>query len=673
MKSKRVAGRAPSGSKPSFRPDVEGLRAIAVLLVVAYHAEIPGFRGGFIGVDIFFVLSGYLITGLLFSELLSTTRISFVSFYARRARRLLPAAALTIFATIVAAHYLLSPLEQESLARTALSTVMYVSNFHFAHNASDYFAVDMSRNPLLHTWSLAVEEQFYCVWPLLLFLAYKVRRSRRQVLGCIAVLSVISLWFCIWFTRQNQAAAFFLSPTRAWQFGVGGLLSLIPAYKIRRFRRTNQVLGYSGLVGIFASAFLYSSKTPFPGFAALLPTVATAAALVAGVDSLEHGVGRGLSNRLLQWIGGLSYSLYLWHWPVLVFTATVVKPFTIGTRIACIGLSLAIAAGTHYLYENPIRFNRYLIGRPRLSVSCALALTLVSATAVVGWRRYTISRPQYGAYMAFGRARNDIPRIYALGCRTDLSEDAIKECHFGNPHSSTTVVLYGDSHAAQWFPAMERLAGERSWDLMTLVKSGCPATPVPMYNAELPADAGLCNRWRISALRRILTAHPSLLVISSYSDYQKKGDPVEPLTYDDWRNGTTRMLEELTRAGINIALIEDIPRPGIDIPNCLAMAAWKGTGSCGPFLRSTHEDGNAIRGLEDAARQFPGVSVLNLSDQICRGEYCDAIRDGVVVYRDDSHLTATFAQSMMPALAARLPRIGQGRQGNEPVSSGMGR
>ena len=638
--------------KTSFRPDIEGLRAIAVLLVVLYHAKTPGCHGGFVGVDVFFVLSGYLITGLLFEELVKTDRISFIRFYARRVRRLLPASAFTILATIAAVHVLLSPLEQIKLVRTALSTVSYVSNFYFAQSTRDYFGNDNAGNPFLHTWSLAVEEQFYCLWPLLLFFAYRVKRSRSQVAGFLAALSAISLAYCIWFTRESQAAAFFMSPARAWEFGVGGLLSLIPARLLLPYGRVSRILGYVGLSGILVAAYVFSSETHFPGYAALLPALATGTALIAGAGAPGQGIGRFLKLRPFQLFGELSYSVYLWHWPMLVLAASQIEQFTAAKRLVCVCAAVLIATVMHYLIENPIRFSRSLTPHPRLCVALAGVLTAVSLCGVLYWRHTVKALPQYAKY---AQAANDEPRLYEMGCSAGFTEEKVRECNFGKSQSDTRIVLLGDSHAAQWAPALESIVNRRSWSLTTFIKNACPAVSVPAFNPRFGGYEQECARWREQALQRIVALRPALVILGSRSWYSKHaGKGVEPLSYEDWRDGTARMLDPLSKAGITVLVMGDAPRPGFDVPDCLARAAWKGVGHCGPFHRVAGPSDVVLRAEQEATQQFAAASVLDPSGNICNGQDCDVTRNGIIFYRDKDHLTATFAKSLEPMLASRI-------------------
>ena len=305
-----------------FRPDLEGLRAVAVLLVLLYHAGVPGFGGGFVGVDVFFVLSGFLITSLLLRELHSTGTLSIAGFYARRARRLLPAAGLVLIVTLVGSVVFLSPLRIPTVSADIGAAGLYVSNFRFAAQANDYFAAGGTPSPVLHYWSLSVEEQFYIVWPGLLLLLYRWGRSWIGI--AVGVIVVASFGLSLVLTGVNQPVAFYLLPTRAWQLGVGALLSLAAL----RFTRINPALGATltllGVVAAAAASLAFSDRTPFPGMAAALPVAAAALVIVGGMPSGGTVASRWLAVRPVRYLGTISYSVYLWHWPLLVLAAGAV-------------------------------------------------------------------------------------------------------------------------------------------------------------------------------------------------------------------------------------------------------------------------------------------------------------------------------------------------------------
>jgi peptidoglycan/LPS O-acetylase OafA/YrhL len=294
--------------KEGFRSDIEGMRGIAVLLVVLFHSGVRGFGGGFIGVDVFFALSGYLITGIILNEITKRGKLSFRNFYARRARRLLPAAGLVVVSTLLLMLLIYSPLELAKYARWASYTSLYASNYMFMRDASNYFASDVTRNPYLHTWSLAVEEQFYLFWPALIALTLVATKSRRQLAIVLTVMSAVSLAFCIWLTDYRAPWAFFSLPTRAWEFGLGGLGCMASAECLVRRKNLIAAVGWLGFAAVLAGSFLFTSQTAFPGFSAALPVVGTIAVLLAWFSGLRWGPITLLETGPLQYLGRLSYS-----------------------------------------------------------------------------------------------------------------------------------------------------------------------------------------------------------------------------------------------------------------------------------------------------------------------------------------------------------------------------
>lgn len=368
--------------KPAFRPDIEGLRAIAVGLVLLFHAYKVPFTGGYVGVDVFFVISGFLITSLLLREQVKTGRISILGFYARRVRRILPASALVVVVTVVASYYFLGFITGNEVATAAKWTAVFSANFHFALLGTDYLGSQMPPSPLQHMWSLGVEEQFYVVWPtlfLLLVLIVRGTRHRRALAAALVVVCGASFAWSVIQTGSNATWAYFSPLTRAWELGLGALIAVL-APEISRIRHTwaTEFLAAVGLIGIISSALVLNSSTPFPGSAVAWPVVSTALVIAVGCANEKTFVGRALSVRPMQWIGARSYSLYLWHWPLLI----------IATQYALVDLSawqstgLLVAAVvatdlTYRLLENPVRRSQFLSRRTGLSL-------LLGAVLIVG-------------------------------------------------------------------------------------------------------------------------------------------------------------------------------------------------------------------------------------------------------------------------------------------------
>lgn len=635
-----------------FRPDIQGLRAVAILLVVGYHVGLKPFRAGFVGVDVFFTLSGYLITQLLVAELRETGRIDFVQFYARRARRLLPAASLMLFVVIGVAATLLPPLAQVRIATAARPVSVYAGNYFFRNELANYFAPAVASNPLLHTWSLAVEEQFYLIWPAFVGLSSGKGRSERLLAAMMALLSLISLVAFAFMVRRDFGSAFYGLHARAWEFGVGGLAGLVPATKLGDWgRRSPRLLSASGIAGfaaILAAALRFSENRLFSP-AAALAVAGTAVLLTAGSLQPVAGIATFLSQPALQWLGRISYSWYLWHWPMIVFAGSFVRAPGLWERLICAVASLAVASAAYYLAESPIRSSRYLIPRPLLSLALALALMAFGFAGTTVWRRAAIGNPHYER---FARVIVDKPIVYQ-GCLLTRQESRPRECVFGNPQSDAVIVLFGDSHAAQWFTPIEALVRRRSWRLVTQLKSSCPAVP-PSGASQPVGNADNCAAWQKAALQRIVALAPSLIIMGSAGqEYAGPPGSGRRYSYDEWRDATRATLEVFHSGHLRTMLLRDTPRPGFDVLTCLAGIAWGRKVNCS-LSRTEALDETLFRAEKDAANGIADVTVADLSDEICGPQICDAEDQGRVVYRDSHHLANSFAATKIEALSNRI-------------------
>ncbi|KDN86630.1 hypothetical protein KCH_16090 [Kitasatospora cheerisanensis KCTC 2395] len=358
----------PPVERPRFRPDIEGLRAVAVLAVLAFHAAVPGFAGGFVGVDVFFVISGYLITGLLRGESLATGKVRLAEFYARRARRLLPSAAVVLAVVAVLGALLTAPLRRADLERDVLASALSVANWRFIAEQTDYLAAGRDPSALLHFWSLAVEEQFYLLWAPLLALAARWAWKRRTVLGLTLLLGAGSFWLSL----HWSAGAYLSTPTRAWQFAAGAVIALLPVREIPRLIR--ELLGLGGMAAVLAAVLLFDARTPYPGIAALLPTFGTAAIILPGE---QHLVGRALALSAPRAIGRLSYNLYLWHWPVLVLAEARWGTLHWGVKVALTAAAALPALAALNWLEQPLRRSLVLGEIPRRGLSLGLSAVVM--------------------------------------------------------------------------------------------------------------------------------------------------------------------------------------------------------------------------------------------------------------------------------------------------------
>jgi peptidoglycan/LPS O-acetylase OafA/YrhL len=691
-----------------FRPDLEGLRAVAVALVLLYHAEIPGFPGGFIGVDVFFVLSGFLITRLLVRELASTGTVSLPAFYARRARRLLPAAAVTLLVTAGLSALLLPPLRLGDVGGDIAAAAAYASNLRFAFLATDYLGSDLPPSPVLHFWSLGVEEQFYLFWPAILlvtsaaaFAAGAIDRGLRRVTLVLGVVFVGSAIVSLWLTVAAQPWAFFSLPARAWELALGGLLAMPPvAGRIRA--SFAPLLGWVGLFLVVASGMLITEATPFPGTAAFLPTVGSALVIASGVPEgpVRTGPlvwpGRILSLPPMRFLGRISYSLYLWHWPILVLPAVALGPLPIVARVGLSLLAVAVAAASQRWIEDPIRHGRVVGTRPGRVLALAGALTIVVATSamslgpiaearvrptgpVVGGSLDTVPLPSAtaeapeaaGAATAepspsavpvpadlapsLANAKDDLPVIYSDGCHLDPETTTPGDCVFGDKTSSTTVVLFGDSHAAQWFPALERLAKEHDWRLLSMTKSACTPADVPIWTSLLKRTYTECATWRDAVLRRLEHERPAMVVVSEARNYILDIDG-EQSGVDDhegvWIDGLERTLRRIVDFGASPVLIGDTPRMDIDPPVCLSEHVDDASRCATPLAsavdrRSLNRDAKVARAL--------GITFIDPTPWVCFTDPCIAVNGRFLVFRDTHHLAATYSRALAPRLFPLLP------------------
>ena len=634
-----------------FRPDIEGLRAIAVAVVVLYHAGVPFMGGGFIGVDVFFVLSGYLITSLLTKELNSSGGLNLSRFYARRVRRLLPAAALVVVAVCLTEAVLTSPMAQLGVLKAALATTLYSSNIYFAHSQLDYFAQATAANPLLHTWSLAVEEQFYVGWPILLLLLTRMSKNVKVKIWVIALLTLVSFAGCIWLTDFNRVAAYFQSPARAWEFSAGGLASLVSVRWLAEHKKSCTLLGIVSLITLLLSAAFITGSRTFPGYIAAIPVLGTLGALQAGAGAPNSLVVRLLKLPPFQYFGGISYSLYLWHWPVLMIAQEMFRDFSPAIRIACVALAVLLAAVTHIVVENPIRFNPFLVPRSALSLGIAALFMALTLGGFAGWR---VALNHSAQFRKFSKVFHDVPSFYAKGCRADLTDTRPLLCSFGemaNPHA--TVVLFGDSHAAQWFPALKNIADTQHWRLVTVIKASCSPINIKADNPANPRAAWTCDEWRRLAIAEIQKMQPQMVIVSSSSAYMQRGSSAL-ITSSEWEQGSRDTFLAIARPGTSVRFIRDTPHADYDIPGCLAQSAWNGHTTCAPLVRSRALSSDVYQAQVRAAANIANVKCIDLSDRICGGETCEMEEGDVVVYRDSNHLAATYVAGLSSVLQEQL-------------------
>ncbi len=693
-----------AGRPAHFEPHIQGLRAIAVALVVLYHVWPGRITGGYLGVDVFFVISGYLITGQLVRELDGGGASGFHpirlgTFWAKRIRRLLPAALLVL---VVCAILMLTLMPLSALPLTfqqIIASSLYYENWALVASASDYLA-NTDQTLVQHYWSLSVEEQFYVVWPLLLllvaWLGWRSRRPRsgsfafvagsgtdpaiarrRAILWTIVAVVVISYALCGWFTSVEPGAAYFTTFTRMWEFGLGALVMLLPRLRPRS-RWMNAGLGFAGLILIVAPGLVaFDEQTVFPGWLAAIPAVGTALAIMAGRADAWWLPAGWLSLRPARWVGDISYSLYLWHWPLII-----VAPYIPGwnlewyNRVALIAVSILLAWGTKRLVEDPARSWRWLVnGRlwrtyatgAWMMLASVLAVTVVAATlgpiytAQATELKSTVANPPdcFGAASAVAPCTNpalagtmipspgfaDADEPTHWECFTQLNDSTPADCHFGSDDpGALRVALVGDSHAFQYSELMISLAEANGWSLTILTKGGCPWSTLPIVSSSAAFGAA-CRDYQANETAALQAEGPfdavvtTAFVETAFSTGGKgaAADAIAKGYEDAW-----------SAVDAPIVAIRDNPAFDDDPNKCL-----KQTGSaadCTIPRKQALGDPDPLA----VAAQADGAQLIDLSDTYCDAKVCESVVNGASIYRDRDHMTVTWISTMAPLIKAAV-------------------
>jgi peptidoglycan/LPS O-acetylase OafA/YrhL len=703
-----------------IRRDIEGLRAIAVGVVVLYHAHFLELRGGFIGVDVFFVVSGFLITSLLLREHSANGRVSLPRFYGRRVRRLLPASCLVIVGTVVAGNIWLEPLRLRDLGTDAVASGGFVANIVFAQRGTDYLQSALPPSALQHYWSLAVEEQFYVVWPALLaLLLWRGARSTSRAAIGITVVSIASFVVCIWQTSVSQPWAFFGLHARAWELGAGALLAISWPRVVAVSPRLRGVGGWIGIGVIVAACFAISEAMAFPGVLALAPVIGTVLVLAAG-DDAPRGPVVVLRHGVMQWIGARSYSIYLWHWPALIIGEAALDGSPSAMERLLLVAGSVVAADLSYRFvENPVRHSRPLAERNNLTLAVGATLVLVSVgagfllrnksvelstdvvattptfvnatstsiattapptssdtmspseststvvdtttTVPLGPPPPVVSPTEPLAAVVEGVATAKVPKnlepsltgatgdkpiIYDDGCHLDAGSTEPGECVFGDTTSNFTVALFGDSHAAQWFDALDAIAKQRGWRLLALTKLGCTPIEQITYNSTVGATYPQCKPWRANVKKRLAEESVAVVFIS-YSNRLQQVGVQQPFPDQVWLDGFAALIPELRAGGTEPVLITDTPYPGRDVPICLSENV-SSVGNCAfsreRGIRQSRLDTNVAAAVDN------GAQVLDVTNWMCTDKACPVIVGNLLVYRDSNHITTKYAEWLTPLI-----------------------
>ncbi len=692
------AGMRPSGFLP--RRDIQGLRAIAVGAVVTYHLFPQMLPGGFVGVDVFFVISGFLIVGSLVREVIRSGRISLLAFYARRIRRLLPAATAVLIATVVATVVLLPQSRWQGVSSDVVMSALQVQNWNQAFSSVSYEGATSLVSPVQHFWSLAVEEQFYIVMPLLLLGAAAIGRllrlgRDRLCLQLLVLLTACSLAYSIVYSATDHNIAYFATTTRMWELGIGGMAALILP-KMRLAPLVSTTCGWLGMGLIAISAVTFTTKMSFPGYVALVPVVGAALIMISPAAS-NHGTPRNwvalsscLSARPLTYLGDISYSLYLWHWPLIVFCVfrlgRAPGPYSgaliVGCSIVLADLSyrfieqrfrhgkpLAVKGGRRFRMTLPLR-PAYLLG------ACLVVASTVAAgapwvavqskfdrlDATADFRNYPGAlslQPQHPIVAPGGLPMKPDPAIATKDGPLPSKDDCgvydpatipDTACYYGDPAAKETAVIVGDSHASQYVDPLVSVGAAAGWKIHAMVRNGCP------FSAAPPASSNTlytnCSAQNQLTLEKILKSKPQSVIIAGmtpfgYGKALHWGWPKE----SDLVNGYVSMLQPLVAAGIKVDVILDVPYPPFSVPDCLQSdLGEQGTDKCNFVVPQAARPQDPLR---QAAEQVPGVRAVDLWSYFCQGEVCPAVIGNVLVYRDN-HMTNTFAKTLARPLQDEL-------------------
>jgi len=687
-----AAGRAGRRRVP-LRVEVQVLRAVAVAGVVLNHLWPRVFHGGYIGVDVFFVISGYLISGQLLHELDSSRRIRITHFWARRARRLLPASMLVLAVSTVGTVLLIPKPMWQEVMREIVSSALYFQNWTLAHNATDYFRSAESPSPVTHYWSLSLEEQFYVGWPILALVAFTIgrvlRRPRWVVFAAFTAVATASYLVSIHMTRTDPHAAYFATQTRIWELAIGGMLAHFPVR--RRLRTPVAAIGW---VAILGSMCLLTSATPIPGALAMVPVLGTALVIWCG-DGFPDLVPRfvRLARGVTMQLGRISYSLYLWHWPLIVLVPYVTGHALTNLEKGDVLLgSLGIAWISTALLEDRVRragwLNRgsslrsLVPGAIAMAAVVALAMSFTQdvqsqvrqASTTVNAAADSHKQPCFGARAVANHCAGVHHLKYADSallttesykdqlhngheCMQGQHSAVVRACTFGTPASRATarIALVGDSHARHWSPALDALAMKHHWNVELMAKGSCPFNVAAVTTMRYPEDAPSCHQWVHSVMRRILADPTITTVVTSASSRRYLVQNVAPGNSRKALIGGFRSTwRELTAAGKSVVVIGDVPAMNHgDIPTCVARAknrddpCWVKASSAltpDPLLRAA------------SAATSKRVSAINLDRFFCDEWRCHAVIGGVVAWADENHIIGYFARTLAPYINPVLSR-----------------
>ena len=703
-------------NKAVFRPDVQGLRAVAVLAVIADH--LLGYPvGGFVGVDIFFVISGFLITGLLLREQEKNGRISFPDFYRRRIRRIMPVAVIVLAVTVSASWAVFSTGRAQSITWDGFWALIFGANWHLASVGTDYMQAEGPVSPLQHFWSLAVEEQFYVVWPWIIVLVLGVLANRlslqparaRRVLASVFVIVIVATFaFAVWESAANPAVAYFSTISRTWELAIGALLAVAGSRFANLSVRARTILGYAGLSGIAWSVFLVTPTMPFPGPWAVVPVLSAALVIAAGTGG-EQPYMYPLTNRVSGYIGDISYSLYLWHFPVItILGAMIPQEDSVAWSLMILGM-FALSIASYHFIEDPIRKSTWLDpaaakkrrGKVALfdhksGYAAMVVLALVTAMVVMMALTKTTTPEDTSAFQAQPLALSGtaaptaqpepttpdgklsaelaaanaatswpvlVPSVDELKDKfvpewvedncLNTNDANLKRCLYGDPAATKTAVVLGDSVSISWMPGLRESLGKQGWKIQLLTMGQCPAVEIPVTrpnNAEGFTEACLEHqRWAMEKVKRM---SPEMVIVTSALSTTARvvGADQNPDVLGDWTDTTVRKLEELKSATDGDVVLLSVAMQGANLLDCATKISKPKacTGTNSTYLPT-------VAAEEKAAAQVPGVRFVSTVPWFCTtNNQCPAFAGTTPIFVDGSHITPAYSAKLAPVMGPAL-------------------
>lgn len=681
-----VGAKVSPSAITGFRPEIQALRALAVTLVIVYHLATPLLPGGYIGVDVFFVISGYLITSHLGKELRTTGTIKFRNFYLKRAKRLLPMALLVLLASLVATIAFLPRLYWVTSGLQISASSLYFENWLLAGNSVNYLAQANAQSPVQQYWSLSLEEQFYLFWPLaLVVVAFLSNRANYKLTRSLVFLVVLvgagSLTGSILLTNFAPGLAYFITPTRMWEFCLGAIVWLL-AEKSKLPSWANNALSLTGMAVIFIAAFTFNDLTPFPGYLALIPCLGAVFVIWAGTPRRKNFTASIYGFKPIQWLGNVSYSAYLWHWPLLI-----ILPFAIGAalsptlRIVILLATLILSAISKPLVEDVFIRGRFSGLRPKKfllffgSLTALLALSgfFVSQSMT---KQLAVDKANFESGTGFVQASMGANSIEINGYESPgdvlfppplvaqedfITQDSfntecmhhkefsqVDKCIFGSTRpDALSVALVGDSHAAQWIPALDVAGKQNNWKITTYLRASCPLSET--YRIQASEFNNACPKWVKQVSADLGNGDYKLVLVSAFSMHTYNSPSGERGVAE----GMAQALQPAIASGAQVAFIRDTPIPQTagqaDVPACVDRYR-------DALTHCSFSRGSAV--LNDpqklAASLIPGAAYLDLSQYFCDQSTCFSVIGNVVVYKDGDHISATYSKTMGSIIATEL-------------------